>query len=155
MPVSSNMMHIFQQLDLIIINQESHQWNKVYPKLQNTLQISKWNSSYQSFNFFMQNEWLNYSTFIMTSRTIYHQRLEISWDKSSCDYYRHWSTIALILLLLVLLISSCDQVCNISQFASVPEGKLRIYDYDEGFEENSFDLFHGDKEEGISWRYSC
>ena len=55
---------------------------------------------------------------------------------------------------IVLWISSCDQVCNVSQFASVSEGELRIYDYDEGFEKNSFDLFHGDKEEGISWRYS-
>ena len=55
---------------------------------------------------------------------------------------------------IVVLISSCDQVCNVSQFASVPEGKLRIYDNDEGFEENSFDLYHGDKEEGISGRYS-
>lgn len=26
----------------------------------------------------------------------------------------------------VLLISSCDQVCNVSQFASILEGKLRI-----------------------------
>ena len=51
---------------------------------------------------------------------------------------------------LVLLISSYDQVCNASQFASVPEGKLRLHDDDDGdFKGDSFDLFHGDKEEGI------
>ena len=53
---------------------------------------------------------------------------------------------------IVLLISSCDQVCNASQFASVPEGKLRLHDDDdddddEDFIGDSFDLFHGDKEE--------
>ena len=32
---------------------------------------------------------------------------------------------------IVLLISSCQQVCNVSQFASVPEGKLRIHDDDD------------------------
>ena len=31
---------------------------------------------------------------------------------------------------IVLLISSCEQVCNVSQFASVLEGKLRIHDGD-------------------------
>ena len=52
---------------------------------------------------------------------------------------------------IVLLISSCEQVCNVSQFASVPEGKLRIHDnHDEDFEGVSFDLFHDDKEERIS-----
>ena len=47
-------------------------------------------------------------------------------------------------------------------FASVPEGKLRIRDDDddddddddEDFEGDSFDQRHGDKEQGISWRYS-
>ena len=49
---------------------------------------------------------------------------------------------------IILLISSCDQVCNASQFASVPEGKLRLHDDDdEDFIGDSFDLFHGDKEE--------
>ena len=48
---------------------------------------------------------------------------------------------------IVLLISSCDQVCNASQFASVPEGKSRLHDDDEDFIGDSFDLFHGDKEE--------
>ena len=51
---------------------------------------------------------------------------------------------------LVLLISSYDQVCNVSQFASVPEGKLRLHDDDGDFKGDSFDLFHGDKEEGIA-----
>ena len=51
---------------------------------------------------------------------------------------------------IILLISSCEQVYNVPQLASVPEGKLRLYDYDERFEGNSFDLFDGDKEEGIS-----
>ena len=50
---------------------------------------------------------------------------------------------------IVLLISSCDNVCNASQFASVPEAKLRLHDHDEDFIGDSFDLFHGDKE-GIS-----
>ena len=50
---------------------------------------------------------------------------------------------------IILLISSCEQV-YVSQLASVSEGKLRIYDYDERFEGNSFDLFDSDKEEGIS-----
>ena len=54
----------------------------------------------------------------------------------------------------VLLISSCDQVCNASQLASVPEGKVRLHDDDdddddEDFIGDSFVLFHGDKE-GIS-----
>ena len=35
-----------------------------------------------------------------------------------------------LLASIVLLISSCEQVCNVSQFASVPEGKLRIHDGD-------------------------
>ena len=48
---------------------------------------------------------------------------------------------------IVLLISSCDQVCNASQFASVPEGKLRLHDDDEELIGDSFDLFHGNKEE--------
>ena len=47
----------------------------------------------------------------------------------------------------------CDQICNASQFASVPEGKVRLHDDDEDFIGDSFVLFHGDKE-GISWRYS-
>ena len=34
---------------------------------------------------------------------------------------------------IVLLISSYDQVCNASQFASVPEGKVRLHDDDEDF----------------------
>ena len=34
---------------------------------------------------------------------------------------------------IVLLISSCDQVCNASQFASVPKGKVRLHDDDEDF----------------------
>ena len=55
---------------------------------------------------------------------------------------------------IVLLISLCEQVCNVLQFASVPEGKLKIHDddddYDEDFEGVSFDLFHDDKEERIS-----
>ena len=46
---------------------------------------------------------------------------------------------------IVLLISSC----NASQFASVPEGKVRLHDDDEDFIGDSFDVFHGDKE-GIS-----
>ena len=46
---------------------------------------------------------------------------------------------------IVLLISSC----NVSQFASVPEGKVRLHDDDEDFIGDSFDVFHGD-EEGIS-----
>ena len=50
---------------------------------------------------------------------------------------------------IVLLIKSCDQVCNASQFASVPKGKVRLHDDDEGFIGDSFDLFHSDKE-GIS-----
>ena len=59
---------------------------------------------------------------------------------------------------IILTISSCDQVCNVSQFASVSEGKLKIHDDDDDddddddhkdFEGDSFDLFHGDKE-GIS-----
>ena len=50
---------------------------------------------------------------------------------------------------IVLLISSCDNVCNASQFASVPKAKLRLHDHDEDFIGDSFDLFHGDKE-GIS-----
>ena len=32
---------------------------------------------------------------------------------------------------IILLISSCDQVCNASQFASVPEGKVRLHDDDD------------------------
>ena len=51
---------------------------------------------------------------------------------------------------LVLLISSYDQVCNVSQFASVPEGKLRLHDDDRDFKGDSFDLFQGAKEEGIA-----
>ena len=63
---------------------------------------------------------------------------------------------------IVLLISSCQQVCNVSQFASVPEGKLRIHDDDDDDDDDdewwrlrriSLDLFHDDKEERISWRY--
>ena len=50
---------------------------------------------------------------------------------------------------IVLLISSCDQVCNASQFASVPEGKVRLNDDNKDFIVDSFDVFHGDKE-GIS-----
>ena len=50
---------------------------------------------------------------------------------------------------IVLLISSCEQVCNASQFASVPEWKVRLNDDNEDFIEASFDVFHGDKE-GIS-----
>ena len=50
---------------------------------------------------------------------------------------------------IVLLISSCDQVCNASQFASVEEGKVRLHDDDEDFIGDSVDLSHGDKE-GIS-----
>ena len=47
---------------------------------------------------------------------------------------------------IVLLISSCDQVCNASKLASVPEGKVRLHDDDEkDFIEDSFDVFHGDK----------
>ena len=49
---------------------------------------------------------------------------------------------------IVLLISSCDHVCNASQFASVPEGKVRLHDDDEDFIGDSFDVFYGD-EEGI------
>ena len=59
---------------------------------------------------------------------------------------------------IVLLISSCEQVCNVSQFASVPEGKLRIHDGDNDDDDDewwrlrriSLDLFHDDKEERIS-----
>ena len=60
---------------------------------------------------------------------------------------------------IVLLISSCQQVCNVSQFASVPEGKLRIHDDDDDDDDDdewwrlrriSLDLFHDDKEERIS-----
>ena len=51
---------------------------------------------------------------------------------------------------IVLSVSSCDKVCNASQFASVPEGKLRLHDDDdEDLIGDSFDLFHGDKK-GIS-----
>ena len=50
---------------------------------------------------------------------------------------------------LILSISSYDLVCNVSQFASVPEGNLRLHDDDGDFKGDSFDLFHGDKEEGI------
>ena len=53
---------------------------------------------------------------------------------------------------IVLSVSSCDKVCNASQFASVPERKLRLHDDDDDDDDedligNSFD--HGDKE-GIS-----
>ena len=42
---------------------------------------------------------------------------------------------------IVLLISSCEQVCNVSQFASVPEGKLRIHDNDDEDFEEMFPLY--------------
>ena len=110
----------------------------------------------------MQNEWLNQSVFIMASMTKYHQWLEMSWISRAATISvtglpSPWPSF----LSIVLLISSCDQVCNTSWFASVPEGKLRIRDDDdddddddEDFEGDSFDQRHGDKEQGISWRYS-
>ena len=58
------------------------------------------------------------------------------------------------------LISSCDQVCNVSQFAFSPrrevEDSAEEWDYytEQDFERNSFYIFYGDKVEGISCRYS-